>query len=95
MPLRLGPQIQTLLSREGRRAGGRLTGRSRDGSGCSTRGASAGSHAGAEAPDPAAMEDDDVPGLRPAHPNAAEGRWELSDGWRPCPRTHETQATDP
>ena len=34
LSLRLGPQIQTLLSREGRREGQRCTGQSRSGSAC-------------------------------------------------------------
>ena len=71
LSLRLGPQIQTLLSREGRRTGGCRPGQSRSGSGCSiARGGHVGSHTSTKAPDAPALEGDHFSWLRPAHADA-------------------------
>jgi hypothetical protein len=79
LSLRLGPQIQAVLSREGRTAGGCGTGQSRGRSGGSAgRGACAGSHAGTKAPDAPALEGDQFSRLRPADADATQGRRQLS-----------------
>jgi hypothetical protein len=78
LPLRLGPQIQALLSREGRPAGGCRTGQRRSRSGCSIVGSGcAGSHASPKTQDGAALEGDHVSRLRPAHADAPQGRRRL------------------
>jgi hypothetical protein len=78
--LRLGPQIQTLLSRKGRRRGGGRTCRSRRSrGGCSiVRGDRAGSHPRTKTSDAPALERDNFSWLRPAHADATEGWWQLS-----------------
>ena len=79
LSLRLGPQIQTLLSREGR-AGGCRTGQSRSRNGCRlARGGRADSHTITKAPDAPALEGDHVPRLRSEDAHAAQGRWKLSE----------------
>src|SRR2546427_11876393 len=80
LSLRLGPKIQTLLSREGRRTGGCRTGQSRSRSGCSiVRGGHVGSHTSTKAPDASALEGDYFSWLRPPHAGATQGRWQLSE----------------
>jgi hypothetical protein len=84
LPLRLGPQIQTLLSREGRRTGGCRTGQSRNRSGCSiARGAHVDSRTSTKDPDAPALEGEHFSWLRPAHADATQGRWQLSEAIRP------------
>ena len=79
LSLRLGPQVQTLLSREGRPTGGCRTGQSCSRSGCSTvRDGHVGSHTSTKAPDAPAVEGDHVSWLRPARADdATQGRWRL------------------
>jgi hypothetical protein len=80
LSLRLGSQIQTLLSREGRRTSGGRTGKSRSRSGCSVvRGGHVGSHTSTKGPDGPALEGDHFPRLHPAHADATQGRWQLSE----------------
>jgi hypothetical protein len=81
LSLRLGSQIQTLLSREGRRTSGGRTGKSRSRSGCSVvRGGHVGSHTSTKGPDGPALEGDHFSWLHPAHADATQGRWQLSSG---------------
>jgi hypothetical protein len=83
LSLRLGPQIQTLLSREGQRTSGGRTGQSRSGSGGSVvRGGRVGSHTTTKAPDGPALEGEHFSWLRPAHADATQGRWQLSEPTR-------------
>ena len=93
LSLRLGPQVQTLLSREGRRTGGCRPGQSRRGSGCSiARGGHVGSHTNTKAPDAPALEGDHFSWLRPAHADATQGRWQLSEAIPPNPLTLNPRA---
>jgi len=83
LSLRLGPQIQTLLSREGRPTGGRRTGPSRGRHGCSiVRGGHVDSHTSTKASNAPALEGDHLSWLRPAHADATQGRWQLSEATR-------------
>jgi len=78
--LRLGPQIQTLLSREGRCTGDGRTGQSRGGSGGpASRGGHVGSQTSTKTGNAPALEGDHFSWLRPAHADATQGRWQLSD----------------
>lgn len=78
--MRLGPQVQTLLSGEGRRTGGCCTGPSRSRGGCSiTRDCHVGSHARTKAPHGPAVEGDHVSWVHPAHADAPQSRWQLND----------------
>jgi hypothetical protein len=79
LSLRLGPQVQTLLSREGRPTGGRGAGQSRGRRrGSAGPSGHAGSHASAKAGDAPALEGDHFSWLRPAHADATQSRWKLS-----------------
>src|SRR5438093_3173091 len=83
LSLRLGPKIQTLLSREGRRTSGCRTGQSRSRSGCSiVRDGHVGSHTSTKAPDAPALEGDHFSRLCPSHADATQGRWQLSEADR-------------
>ncbi len=78
LPLRLGPQIQALLSREGRQTGRRGTGDDRRGSSCAiARGRHVNFQAGAETPHGPALEGKRDSGLRSAVAHATQGRWRL------------------
>ena len=80
LPLRLGPQIQTLLSRERCRTGLRGTGRCRGRKCCPiVRGGDGGSHAHTQAPDATAVEDDHVSWLRRALADATQGGRQLAE----------------
>ena len=78
LPLRLGSQVQTLLSRQGRGPGGGGTGQ---GHGRRGGGAPRGGHGGpftaAETPDAPAVEGRHVSWLRPAYADAPQGRRRL------------------
>jgi len=79
LSLRLGPQVQTLLSREGRHAGGCRPGQGRSGRNRSlVRCGRARARTSAKASDSPALEGDHLPRLRPAHTVAAQGRRQLS-----------------
>jgi hypothetical protein len=79
LPLRLRPQVQTLLPRKGRRTGGCRTGQSRGRSGCAViRGGHTGCATGTKTSNAPAMEGDHFSWLRPAHAEPAQGRGELS-----------------
>jgi len=79
LSLRLRPQIQILLSREGRRPGVCRTCRSR---GTRNRGGAGGGCSGArtrtKAGNAPALESDNFSWLHPAHADAAKSRWQLS-----------------
>lgn len=78
LSLRLGPQIQALLSREGRRKGECRTGQSRSGSACSiVRGRHRDAQTGAKVTNGPALEGDLYSWLRPAPADATQGRWQL------------------
>jgi hypothetical protein len=78
LPLRFWPQVQTLLSREGRGLGERGTGRSGCRRGCSdVRGRDVGSSTYAKASDATALEDGHVTWVRRALAHATQGRWRL------------------
>src|SRR2546422_5595293 len=73
LSLRLGPKIQTLLSREGQRTGGCRSDQSRSRSGCSiVRGGHVGSPTSIKAPDAPAVEGDHLSWLRPSHADATQ-----------------------
>ena len=82
--LRVGTQVQALLSSEGRSAGRGRTGDGRGRGAC--RSGRAGVHGPSTSPqaaDAAAVEGDGEPRLRQAHEHAAQGRWRLSHAARP------------
>jgi hypothetical protein len=84
MSLRLGPQVQALLSGEGRSRGGSGARQGGGSSDCrsSVGGNSIGADAAAEASDASALEGDDVARLRAENADAPEGRRQLKDAAR-------------
>ena len=75
LSLRLGPQIQTLLSRQGRPTGSCRAGQDRSRRGCSiARVGHVGYHPGTEAPNAPALEGDHFSWVRPAHADTTQGR---------------------
>src|SRR5258706_11208840 len=78
LSLRLRPQVQTLLSREGRATGGRRAseGRSRIGR-ATARSGTVGSGATTKAPDPPALEGEYLTGVHPTNADAPKGRRQL------------------
>jgi hypothetical protein len=80
LSLRFRPQIQVLLSREGRSGGSGGTGQSGRRSGRTTRRSGAGNaRTSTEVADAPALEGDDFPWLRAAHENAAQSGWQLTE----------------
>ena len=76
LPMRFGPQIQTLLPREGRRPGQYRTGRRRGRRDCAV-GGGGGSHPSPEAPHSTTLEDDHVAWLCRTLAHATQGRRRL------------------
>jgi hypothetical protein len=84
LSLRLGPQIQTLLSRERRPRGSGRTGKSRSrSSGSIVRRRGCDAHAGAKATNGPALEGDLYSWLRSALADATQGRWQLKRQAKP------------
>lgn len=80
LSLRLGPQVQALLSREGPRRRGRLTGHSCGGNARAiVGGSSVETQAAAKTPDEPALEGGEHARLHPTHADAAQSRRELSE----------------
>ena len=68
------------------RRGGRRSGQGRSGSGsggCIVGGGHVGSHTSAKAPNASTLEGDHFSWFRPAHADATQGRWQLSEAMRP------------